>query len=100
MKEILCLYRDIRRLHRLLPPEFKYIGDQYLRSEFRLHRKANAEFVKEFSISWQKYKTDLQSQLVNKQKFGSQLDTESLDKLTPAQLGQLLELKKSVKKIK
>lgn len=100
MKEILKLYRDIRRLHRLLPPEFKYIGDEYLNSEFKLHRKANDDFVKKFTISWQAYKQDLEAQLAKKEKFGTNMDTNSLEQLTPSQLEQLLELKNSVKKIK
>jgi hypothetical protein len=94
MKPVLELYRDIRRLHRKLAPEMKYLGNRYVISEFKLHRNASPDQVKQFIEAWKTYKEDLERQ-------SFQSNPKSLvDSLSPEQLGQLLELKKSVKEIK
>jgi hypothetical protein len=100
MKQVLELYRDIRRLHRKLPPQFKYLGNQYVIQEFRLHRAAKPEFVNQFLESWNEYRDSLAKQLASSKDIGKAFEAAQLDDLTPQQLGQLYELKKSTKHIK
>lgn len=101
MKEILLIYRDIRRLHKLLPPELKYLGNQYVISEFRLHRKIEPEYLSGFKEAWIHYKDTLKSQLANKvEKLGETMNENRLDDLSKLQLGQLLELKTGAKEVK
>lgn len=43
---VLSLYKNILREHQYkLTPEQRYLGDQYVRNEFKLNKKANEEQV-------------------------------------------------------
>ena len=51
------LYRSILRAHqRHLPNEMRSIGDAYVKSEFKLHKKASKpEQIEQFFEEWKKY---------------------------------------------
>lgn len=49
---VLRLYKTILRLHQSLPQELRDLGNQYVREEFRRHKKAEAQFVTNFMIEW------------------------------------------------
>lgn len=100
MKEILQLYKEIRRLHRRLPADMKYIGNRYLNQEFRLHVNAKKSHLEQFQNEWNTYRVELKKQLDSEDLIGKKLDVKSLDELSPDQLGQLLELRTSSKNIK
>lgn len=47
------LYKRILVLHRFLPIDLKALGDQYVKDEFRRHKRASAEEVDKFMTEWQ-----------------------------------------------
>merc|ERR1719427_551463 len=96
-KQVLSLYKTILRLHEYLPADLKSVGDKYVKSEFRLHKTADEQFVKSFLSQWDEYRQNLQqqvSQAPNKSvAVGSNLTRDNLDKFSEDQLLQLYELK-------
>ncbi|XP_033625066.1 succinate dehydrogenase assembly factor 3, mitochondrial-like [Asterias rubens] len=99
---VLSLYKNILLLHRLLPLELKAVGDEYVKAEFRRHKKVKPEEGKKFMEEWQNYAAVLQDQLQQSQStlqdVGVDLSETNLDELSPDQLGQLLELRKETSK--
>jgi hypothetical protein len=52
----LLLYRNILQAHKKhLPTEMRQLGDAYIKSEFRLHKKSKPEQVDEFFVAWNDY---------------------------------------------
>ncbi|KAJ3322186.1 acetate non-utilizing protein 9 [Boothiomyces sp. JEL0866] len=94
-KQILELYKNIRRLHRQLPPDLRFIGNRYVKEEFRLHKTAKEQYIPGFIQGWTAYKEALEDQVkLHSQVTGSKLSKEEVEALSPEQLGQLYELKK------
>jgi hypothetical protein len=57
----LALYRSLLRAHsKCLPSEMKQLGDAYVKSEFRLHKKAKTEQLGVFFQEWEKYLDSIQ----------------------------------------
>ena len=53
---MLSLYRKILRAHEAhLPETHRELGDTYVRTEFRLHRDAKADFLQQFERHWRDY---------------------------------------------
>ena len=52
VSRVRMLYKTILRLHRGLPLELKALGDEYVKSEFRRHKKAEVTFVSPFMQEW------------------------------------------------
>lgn len=46
------LYKTILKLHRGLPPDLAYMGDMYVKDEFRRHKLATPEQTVTFMESW------------------------------------------------
>lgn len=102
----LQLYRRILRLHRQLPSEIKYLGDQYVKSEFRRHQHVKDEkYLQPFFKEWNRYAEMLHNQISSKgnekqgleANVGTRLTKTELDKFSNEQIGQLFELKRSIK---
>ena len=51
-KRVRILYKTILKLHRGLPPDLAYMGDAYVKDEFRRHKKANPEQTISFMEAW------------------------------------------------
>lgn len=52
----LPLYRQILRAHKLLPPEQRLLGNEYVKTEFRLHKNMDSPAqIIAFLSSWQHY---------------------------------------------
>jgi len=49
------LYKTILKLHRGLPPDLAYMGDMYVKDEFKRHKLATPEQTVTFMESWAKY---------------------------------------------
>jgi len=99
------LYKTVLRLHRGLPSEMQELGDQYVKSEFRLHKTAEEAYANQFMIQWTNYAIDLTKQLGLKgvhraKKLGASFDESGLEELNADQLGQLYELYKSIDEYK
>uniref|UniRef100_A0A8C9UKE0 Succinate dehydrogenase assembly factor 3 n=1 Tax=Spermophilus dauricus TaxID=99837 RepID=A0A8C9UKE0_SPEDA len=43
------LYRRILQLHRVLPPDLKSLGDQYVKDEFRRHKTIGSDEAQLFT---------------------------------------------------
>lgn len=96
----ILLYRRILRAHRNLPPEMRSLGDAYVRSEFRLHRKVtNPAHVIGFLSQWKMYLEQMPDREGGKYYKGRKLDTTVIEKMSSEQLGQLYEFMQSTKEI-
>lgn len=51
--KVRSLYKRILVLHRFLPIELKTLGDQYVKDEFRRHKRATREEVRSFMEEWE-----------------------------------------------
>lgn len=102
MKEFIKLYRQILKLHRLLPSEMRILGDNYVKAEFKLHRKSREPQVLEtFYLEWAKYSESLLEQVSQdfetnsvERSLGSKLELKKLSDFNDDQLYNLMELRK------
>ena len=53
VSRVRALYRRILLLHRVLPPNLKDLGDQYVRDEFRRHKTAGSKEAERFLQEWE-----------------------------------------------
>ncbi|CAK6970104.1 succinate dehydrogenase assembly factor 3%2C mitochondrial [Scomber scombrus] len=90
VSRVRSLYKRILVLHRFLPIDLRALGDQYVKDEFRRHKKAETD---------ENYKDTLQTQIleaVGEQnapvKFGADLSDGKLGHFQEDQIGQLYEL--------
>jgi len=95
LSRVRILYKTILRLHRGLPPDLKAFGDEYVRDEFRRHKKAEVQFIPIFMKEWTNYATTLAGQLGQKTSYkvlGVPLATSRLSEMSDEQVAQLFEL--------
>lgn len=88
MSELLRLYRAILRLHTQLPSGAqRFLGDQYVKAEFRDHvKKASDAQMKEFCKAWTGYREILIQQLADtSQPVGKDIDSSLHGELSPEQ---------------
>ncbi|KAK9371220.1 hypothetical protein V1509DRAFT_613944 [Lipomyces kononenkoae] len=86
------LYRRILRAHRRLPLEQRFLGDQYVKTEFRLHNGVeNPLHIIGFLSSWQQYVEAIEGDKWKEAK----LDVDKLEKMSDQQIIQLYELMQS-----
>lgn len=53
VSRVRSLYKRILVLHRFLPIDLRALGDQYVKDEFRRHKKASTDEVKNFMTEWE-----------------------------------------------
>lgn len=102
MNEFVNLYRHVLKLHRLLPAEMRVIGDNYVKTEFRLHRSVReANVLETFYSEWSKYAETLLNQVSHdfetnsvEKSLGSKLELKRLSEFNDDQLFNLMELRK------
>ncbi|XP_054548352.1 succinate dehydrogenase assembly factor 3, mitochondrial [Talpa occidentalis] len=94
-----ALYRRILALHRVLPPDLKALGDQYVKDEFRRHKTVASDEAQRFLQEWEVYAAMLWQQAnenrqnsTEKACFGTTLPEEKLNDFRDEQIGQLQEL--------
>ncbi|XP_068615594.1 succinate dehydrogenase assembly factor 3, mitochondrial [Brachionichthys hirsutus] len=95
VSRVRTMYKRILVLHRFLPVDLKALGDQYVKDEFRRHRRASAEEARRFMAEWQHYKDTLQAQVLDsagERRFGADLSEENFSSLQEEQIGQLYQL--------
>ncbi|GAM23831.1 hypothetical protein SAMD00019534_070060, partial [Acytostelium subglobosum LB1] len=51
----LALYKNILRCHRVLTEPMRSMGDQYVRTEWRLHKNVNQSLANVFYSKWNEY---------------------------------------------
>ncbi|XP_048196022.1 succinate dehydrogenase assembly factor 3, mitochondrial [Perognathus longimembris pacificus] len=93
------LYKRILQLHRVLPPDLKALGDQYVKDEFRRHKTVGSDEAKRFMQEWEVYAAVLWQQAKDNRQnssgkacFGTFLPEEKLNDFSDEQIGQLQEL--------
>jgi len=89
------LYKRIFRLHRGLPSDFKSLGDNYCRDEFKRHRACSKAEADVFLKEWTSYAITLAKQLSKRtafQSFGVDLVETQLEDFREEQVVQLYEL--------
>ncbi|XP_045913709.1 succinate dehydrogenase assembly factor 3, mitochondrial isoform X1 [Micropterus dolomieu] len=99
VSKVRSLYKKILVLHRFLPLDLRALGDQYVKDEFRRHKTASTEEVKNFMAEWENYKDTVQTQVLESAgkgpsavKFGADLSERKLNDFQEEQIGQLYEL--------
>ncbi|XP_055253563.1 succinate dehydrogenase assembly factor 3, mitochondrial-like [Moschus berezovskii] len=92
-------YRRILLLHRVLPPDLKDLGDQYVKDEFRSHKTTGSKEAERFLQEWEAYAAVLRQQAhenrqnpTEKACFGISLPEEKHNDFRDEQTGQLQEL--------
>lgn len=101
ISNVRLLYKAILRLHRSLPQDLQELGTDYVRSEFRRHKKCSPMEAQLFMTEWSGYAVDLAKQirseamLKTRNSYGRNLAQEELDKLRDEQIVQLYELMRS-----
>lgn len=93
----LKLYREILRTHiHKLPPDLRFLGDQYVKAEFKAHQKIdNPLHIVGFLSQWQDYLRELDSESwVN-----GKLSKTDFEKMTDEQVNQLYELMQETKRL-
>lgn len=93
----LALYRSILRAHvTKLPQELRYLGDEYVKAEFKAHKSTdNPLHIVGFLTQWQDYLRSIDGGNWQEGKL-TQLE---LEKMSPEQVGQLYELMQETKRI-
>ncbi|XP_037685069.1 succinate dehydrogenase assembly factor 3, mitochondrial-like [Choloepus didactylus] len=93
------LYHSILLLHRVLPPDLKSLGDQYVKDEFRRHKTVSSAEAKRFLQEWEAYAAMLRQQAnesrhksYEKAHFGTALPAEKVNDFRDEQIGHLHEL--------
>ena len=98
----LRLYRQILRLHRQMLPALRALGDDYVKSEFRRHKSCDPRYVPTFMHEWSLYANTLSKQVQSKKGqdvpvVGEKLDRQKLDSFSSEQIGQLFELRNTIR---
>ncbi|EFN89998.1 succinate dehydrogenase assembly factor 3, mitochondrial [Harpegnathos saltator] len=97
VQRVRILYKTILRLHRGLPAEIQSLGDNYVRDEFRRHKKCIESEAIIFLHEWTDYAVSLAEQLGLRgphtaKPLGKYLKKDDLEKLRDDQVRQLYEL--------
>jgi len=89
------LYRRLLRAHRKhLEPRMRLLGDEYIKSEFRLHRSIdNPVHIVGFLTEWQMYAQQIEGENWR----GELMDRTKIDKMSDQQIGQMYELMNSIR---
>jgi hypothetical protein len=89
------LYRRLLRSHRkYLPHDMRLLGDEYIKSEFRAHRKVdNPMHIIGFLTEWQMYAQQIEGENWR----GEKMDKAKVDKMSDEQVAQMYELMISIR---
>lgn len=88
------LYKRILQLHRHMPEELRHMGDQYVKEEFKRHKRVTPVQTVNFLTEWSTYAKTLSKQLAEKSTdaYGRPLRSDELDNFNEEQAEQLLRL--------
>ncbi|KAI9336956.1 hypothetical protein BDR26DRAFT_896836 [Obelidium mucronatum] len=122
LRQHLQLYRDIRRVHKHLPPAMRFLGNKYVRDEWARHRAvlrdaaaaaalagaqgstaaaqgSTAQWLAAFVGEWTAYLATMRAQVADaaawtapRPQFGKPLDARALDEMSDQQLGARCQL--------
>ncbi|KYB26786.1 succinate dehydrogenase assembly factor 3, mitochondrial [Tribolium castaneum] len=97
LQRVRILYKTILKLHCGLPNELKVLGTNYVREEFKRHKKCNVQEAEVFMKEWTNYAITLAEQLGLRgpqtgSSLGANLSKSDLEKFKDDQIYQLYEL--------
>jgi hypothetical protein len=75
----------------------RHLGDSYVRNEFKLHKKAKTEHLKQFYSAWESY---LESSRQKSSSFGANISSDLKKQMTEEQKIKLNDLKMETAKIR
>ncbi|KAJ7152090.1 ACN9-domain-containing protein [Mycena filopes] len=94
------LFRRILRAHRHLSADMRYMGDGYVKAEFRRHKTVtNPVYIIGFLSQWKVYLDTIPAGPDAKGFTGRRLDATVYEKMSPEQIGQLYELMHATKDV-
>lgn len=93
----LQLYRQILRTHvHKLPADLRFLGDQYVKAEFKAHQNIdNPLHIVGFLSQWQDYLRELDSESW----INGKMSQKDFEKMTDEQVNQLYELMQETKRL-
>ncbi|KAJ3609171.1 hypothetical protein NHX12_023695 [Muraenolepis orangiensis] len=96
VSKVRSLYKRILLLHRFLPIDLRALGDQYVKEEFRRHKRVSLPEGTAFMTEWENYKDTLQTQVLESSgqrgNLGTALPEVKFKDFQDEQIGQLYEL--------
>ncbi|ORX33419.1 hypothetical protein BD324DRAFT_639720 [Kockovaella imperatae] len=98
------LYRRLLRAHRGLPDDMRFMGDAYIKSEFRATRTSdNPIHIIAFLSQWKLYLEEVEQSATEAGKAapfkGRRLEVDKIEQLSEEQIGQLYELMHATKDV-
>ncbi|KAJ7150667.1 hypothetical protein C8R46DRAFT_1123874 [Mycena filopes] len=94
------LFRRILRAHRHLSADLRYMGDGYVKAEFRRHKAVtNPAYIIGFLSQWKVYLDTIPTGPDAQGFTGRRLDATVYEKMSPEQIGQLYELMQATKDV-
>ncbi|KAJ7706622.1 hypothetical protein B0H16DRAFT_1634843 [Mycena metata] len=94
------LFRRILRAHRHLAVDLRYMGDGYVKAEFRRHKTVtNPVHIIGFLSQWKVYLDSIPAGPDAKNFTGKKLDATVYEKMSLEQIGQLYELMHATKDV-
>lgn len=102
VKKVRLLYKTILRLHQDLPEPLQVLGNNYVKDEFKRHKKCNPAETAQFMMEWTHYAVSVANQLGMNEpepdsELGKDLDEKTLEHMREDQVAQLYELLKVTK---
>ena len=96
----LSLYRNILRQHQhKLVPQQRFLGDSYVKNEFKLNKTGEEKFARPFLEEWINY-YEILDQATTPDVIGKDIPEEEYNTLSPEQQEQFLKLKEETTKVK
>ncbi|KAJ7463852.1 hypothetical protein B0H11DRAFT_2052481 [Mycena galericulata] len=94
------LFRRILRAHRSLATDLRFMGDGYVKAEFRRHQAVtNPVHIIGFLSQWKVYLDEIPKGPDAKNFTGKKLDATVYEKMSAEQIGQLYELMHATKDV-
>ncbi|KAG8242472.1 succinate dehydrogenase assembly factor 3, mitochondrial [Homalodisca vitripennis] len=102
VRKVRLLYKTILKLHRGLPEALQSLGDNYVKDEFKRHKKCNSAETAQFMMEWTHYAVVLANQLGLQEpkptlEVGTDLDEKTLELMREDQVVQLYEMLQAAK---
>lgn len=98
IRNVRRLYKRILKAHTRLPDDLKFVGDKYVKEEFKRHKSAESGYVEVFMNQWKVYVENIEQQIKINQpnKFGNNLPEEVIERdFNDSHIVQLYELKQA-----
>uniref|UniRef100_A0A1B6MU64 Succinate dehydrogenase assembly factor 3 n=1 Tax=Graphocephala atropunctata TaxID=36148 RepID=A0A1B6MU64_9HEMI len=105
VRKVRLLYKTLLKLHRGLPEELHLLGNNYVKDEFKRHKKCNSAETAQFMMEWTHYAVVLANQLGLQDpkptvEVGTDLDEKTVELMREDQVVQLYEMLQAARGMK